>query len=410
VPDTPQSTVAEACIMAVSPDRPRALYAADPARSRGRLYGEPPSATRSDFRRDCDRIIHSTAFRRLAHKTQVFVYHEGDHYRTRLTHTLEVTQIARSLARALGLDEDLAEACALAHDLGHPPFGHAGEHALDRCLADHGGFDHNAQTLAVVTRLERRYAGFDGLNLTWETLEGLVKHNGPLVDAAGRPTGRHAARGLLPAIAEYCERHNLELALFPSAEAQAGAIADDIAYDAHDIDDGLRAHMFAIDDLSEVPLIGVILAEIDGGHAGIEPVRQAHELVRRLITRMIEDVIDWSARLIAQCGPRSIDDIRGAGAPVIAFSPAMAAADRAIKAFLFPRMYRHARIARIMSDAETVIGDLFGRYTSHPDALPWRDAASGEGPRQIADFIAGMTDRYALSEHARLFDSTPELR
>src|SRR5712691_836231 len=238
--------------MAVTAARPRAPYAADPRHGHGRLRAEPPSATRSDFRRDCDRIIHSTAFRRLAHKTQVFVPHEGDHYRTRLTHTLEVTQIARSLARALGLDEDLAEACALAHDLGHPPFGHSGERALDQCLAHHGGFDHNAQTLSVVTRLERRYAGFDGLNLTFETLEGLVKHNGPLTDAAGRPAGRHAARGVAPAILDYDARH---------------------------IDDGLRAQMFAIDDLAAVPLIGDIAAEIDRVAPGIEPVRRAHELV-----------------------------------------------------------------------------------------------------------------------------------
>jgi dGTPase len=225
----------------------RAAYAADPAASRGRLHPEPPSSTRSDFRRDCDRIIHSTAFRRLAHKTQVFVYDEGDHYRTRLTHTLEVAQIARSLARRLGLDEDLAEACALAHDLGHPPFGHAGERALDRCLAGHGGFDHNAQTLSVVTRLERRYGAFDGLNLTWETLEGLVKHNGPLTDRAGRSCVRYAERGVPGPIAAYCALQDLDLWSYPAAEAQAGAIADDIAYDAHDLDDGLRAELFTLD-------------------------------------------------------------------------------------------------------------------------------------------------------------------
>jgi dGTPase len=398
--------------MVVNAGRPRASWAADPAASRGRLRGEPRSATRNDFRRDCDRIIHSTAFRRLAHKTQVFVYHEGDHYRSRLTHTLEVTQIARSLARALGLDEDLAEACALAHDLGHPPFGHSGERALDQCLAGHGGFDHNAQTLAVVTRLERRYAGFDGLNLTFETLEGLVKHNGPLTDVDGRPAGRHAARGVPPAILDYNARHNLELSLHASAEAQAGAIADDIAYDAHDIDDGLRAQMFAIDDLSGLPLIGDILADIDGMAPGIEPARRAHELVRRMITRMIEDVIGHSGRLIETRAPGSVDDIRRAGAPVVAFSPAMAAADRAIKAFLFPHLYRHPRIVRIMADAQSVVADLFARYVRSPNDLPWRDAAAGDpvDALQIADFIAGMTDRYALSEHARLFDSTPELR
>jgi dGTPase len=401
----------------------RAPWAADPAASRGRLHDEPPSATRNDFRRDCDRIIHCTAFRRLAYKTQVFIYHEGDHSRTRLTHTLEVTQIARSLARALGLDEDLAEACALAHDLGHPPFGHSGERALDHCLAIHGGFDHNAQTLSVVTRLERRYAGFDGLNLTFETLEGLVKHNGPLTDATGRAAGRHAAHGIAPAISDYNARQDLELALYPSAEAQVGAIADDIAYDAHDIDDGLRAQMFAIDELAALPLIGDILAEIEScshpppyppPHAGEgrEGERRAHELVRRLITRMIEDVIGYSERLIGQCAPGSVEDIRRAGAPVVAFSPVMAAADRAIKAFLFPRVYRHPRIVRIMGDAQAVVTDLFARYTRTPHDLPWRDEPA-DGPmraRQIADFIAGMTDRYALSEHARLFDSAPELR
>jgi dGTPase len=390
----------------------RAPWAADPAASRGRLYDEPPSATRNDFRRDCDRIIHCTAFRRLAYKTQVFIYHEGDHYRTRLTHTLEVTQIARSLARALGLDEDLAEACALAHDLGHPPFGHSGERALDQCLAIHGGFDHNAQTLSVVTRLERRYAAFDGLNLTFETLEGLVKHNGPLTDATGRPAGRHVAHGIAPAIRDYNTQRDLELALYPSAEAQVGAIADDIAYDAHDIDDGLRARMFTIDELAALPLVGDILAEIESCSHDVEPARRVHELVRRLITRMIEDVIGHSKRLIGERAPGSVEDIRRAGAPVVAFSPVMAAADRAIKGFLFPRLYRHPRIMRIMGDAQAVVTDLFARYMHTPTDLPWRGVPADEPmrARQIADFIAGMTDRYALSEHSRLFDSTPDLR
>src|SRR5271165_800125 len=399
--------------MAVSGARARAPYAADPAASRGRLHAEPPSATRSDFRRDCDRIIHSAAFRRLAHKTQVFIYHEGDHYRTRLTHTLEVTQIARSLARALGLDEDLGEACALAHDLGHPPFGHSGERALDSCLAAEGGFDHNAQTLAVVTRLERRYAGFDGLNLTWETLEGLAKHNGPLIDSGGRPAGSAARRGVAREITEYSARQDLRLAEYPSAEAQAGAIADDIAYDAHDIDDGLRAAMFGIDDLRALPLLRDILTEIDARHPGLSGRRQIHELVRRLITRMIEDVIACSQARLAALDPAGCDDIRRAAAPVVAFSPAMAAADRAIKDFLFPRMYRHPRVMRIMGDAEAVVRALFARYQRDPGELPWRRGEPERGPapfREIADFIAGMTDRYALSEHARLFDSTPELR
>jgi dGTPase len=402
--------------MAVTAARPRAPYAADPERGRGRLHAEPPSATRSDFRRDCDRIIHSSAFRRLAYKTQVFIPHEGDHYRTRLTHTLEVTQIARSLARALGLDEDLAEGSALAHDLGHPPFGHAGERALDRCLADHGGFDHNAQTLGVVTRLERRYADFDGLNLTWDTLEGLVKHNGPLTDRAGAPVGRYAARGVAAAILDYCGEQDLELWRHGSAEAQAGAIADDIAYDAHDIDDGLRAGLFAIDDLGSLPFVGELLAEVDRLHPGLEPARRAHELVRRLITRMIEDVLAESARRLAAIGARSAADIRDAGGPVVAFSPAMAATDRAIKAFLLPRMYRHERVMRIMRDAEGLVGDLFAHYSVDSQTLPeeWRNglagADDGQRARHIADFIAGMTDRFALTEHARLFDSTPELR
>ncbi|MBV9971547.1 MAG: deoxyguanosinetriphosphate triphosphohydrolase [Xanthobacteraceae bacterium] len=397
--------------MAVSGAPERAPYAADPSASPGRLHAEQASATRSDFRRDCDRIIHSSAFRRLAYKTQVFVYREGDHYRTRLTHTLEVTQIARSLARALGLDEDLAEACALAHDLGHPPFGHSGERALDACLAGEGGFDHNAQTLAVVTRLERRYAGFDGLNLTWETLEGLAKHNGPLIDVAGRPTGSAARRGVPREILEYSARHDLRLAEHPSAEAQAGAIADDIAYDAHDIDDGLRAAMFSLDELRELPLLRDIVAEITAQHPGLSGRRESYEVVRRLITRMIEDVIACSRKRIADLDPLESDDIRRADTALVAFSPAMAAADRAIKDFLFPRMYRHPRVMRIMGDAEGVVQALFARYRRDPGELPWWRGEAEQGTvREIADFIAGMTDRYALSEHARLFDLTPELR
>jgi dGTPase len=401
--------------MAVDATWMRAFYAADPAVTRGRLHDEPASPRRSVFRRDCDRIIHSSAFRRLAHKTQVFVFHEGDHYRTRLTHTLEVTQIARSLARALGLDEDLAEACALGHDLGHPPFGHAGERALDRCLADQGGFDHNAQTLSVLTRLERRYATFDGLNLTWETLEGLAKHNGPLTTANGRPTARYAARGIPRAITEYCKQWDLELSSYPSAEAQVGAIADDIAYDAHDIDDGLRAEMFSLDDLASVSLVGDLLYEIDAVHHGIEAPRRAHELIRRLITRMIEDVITESEARLSTLAPCSADDVRRAERPLIGFSPAMAGMDQAIKDFLLPRLYHHPRIMRIMGEAERVVGELFERYVEHPEDLPpeWRSGLAEDAEaraRLIVDFIAGMTDRYALTEHARLLKSTPELR
>jgi dGTPase len=397
--------------MAIDGPFPRAHYASDPAHSRGRLHPEP-QGRRNAFRRDCDRIIHATAFRRLKHKTQVFVFHEGDHYRTRLTHTLEVAQIARALARALALDEDLAEALALAHDLGHPPFGHAGERALDRCLAAFGGFDHNAQTLRVVTALERRYPDFDGLNLTWETLEGLVKHNGPLTDRAGMPL-----RGPVPQpIRLYASEQDLQLWSFPGVEAQLAAVADDIAYDAHDIDDGLRAGLFGVDDIAKVALPGEIIAAIRVAHPALDPGRLVHEFIRRLISRLIEDVIAETGRRLGALEPGSADDVRGASAAVAAFSPAMADTDRAIKGFLQPHMYRHPRVARVMTQAEGVVHDLFGRYSAHPGEMPeeWSDgladADDATRARRIADFIAGMTDRFALVEHARLFDSTPELR
>jgi dGTPase len=402
--------------MAVEAFIARAPYASDPANSRGRLYPEAVSRTRNAFRRDCDRVIHSTAFRRLAHKTQVFVFHEGDHFRTRLTHTLEVTQIARSLARALGLDEDLAEALALAHDLGHPPFGHAGERALDRCLVDFEGFDHNAQTLRVVTALERRYAEFDGLNLTWETLEGVVKHNGPLTDRQGEPVDRYRRGGLPLAIRLHAKTQDLELWSWPSAEAQIAALADDIAYDAHDIDDGLRAELFTLDDLAEVDLIRDILQEIRAAYAALDPGRETHEVGRRLIARLIEDVIAESGRRLHALAPRCAADLRLAGQPAIGFSAGMAVADRAIKGFLSMRMYRHARIGRIMGEAENVVCDLFARYIAAPEDMPveWaQNVDVDEEPgrlRRVADFIAGMTDRYALVEHARLFAVTPELR
>jgi dGTPase len=402
--------------MAIDAGCERAPYAADPRRSRGRRCGEPPSLSRNDFRRDCDRIIHSTAFRRLAHKTQVFVYHEGDHYRTRLTHTLEVVQIARSLARALGLDEDLAEATALAHDLGHPPFGHAGERALDSCVQTFGGFDHNAQALRVVTALERHYAQFDGLNLTWETLEGLTKHNGPLIDRQGRAVGRYVECGVPAPILAYSRIQDLELWSYASAEAQAAALADDIAYDAHDIDDGLRAGLFTLDNIAAVPVVADILREIEAQYSDLDPDRRAHETVRRLITRMIEDVIAESRRRIAARKPRSIADVRAAAESLVAFSPAMARTDQDIKSFLCPRMYRHARVMRVMEDAEAVVRDLFAHFVGHPDDLPaeWRvgiDPTNNAAPgRYVADYIAGMTDRYALVEHARYFKETPELR
>jgi len=400
--------------MAISTPVARAPFAADPLTSRGRRFAEPESRSRNDFRRDCDRIIHSAAFRRLAHKTQVFVYHEGDHYRTRLTHTLEVVQIARSLARALGLDEDLAECLALAHDLGHSPFGHAGERALDACAAAYGGFDHNAQALRLVTDLERRYAHFDGLNLTWETLEGLVKHNGPLLTREGKPTARYAAHGVPGPILSYDRVQPLELASFASAEAQVAAIADDIAYDAHDIDDGLRAELFTLDDIATVPLIGEIVAEIERQSPNLEPQRRVHELVRRVITRMIEEVTAESLRRLAALMPQSASNVRAASDAVIAFSPAMAAADKAIKGFLYPRMYRSTRVMAVMGEAEQVVRDLYAHFAAQPDDLPaeWGEGLTDEATRarRIADYIAGMTDRYALVEHARLFPATPELR
>jgi dGTPase len=394
----------------------RAPYACDPQVSRGRLYPEPPSISRSAFRRDCDRIIHATAFRRLKHKTQVFVFDEGDHYRTRLTHTLEVAQIARALARRLRLDEDLAEALALAHDLGHPPFGHAGERALDSCLSAFGGFDHNAQTLRVVTTLERRYPGFDGLNLTWETLEGLVKHNGPLTDRAGAPLEHYRRHGVPASILEYCRVQDLQLWSFAGAEAQVAAVADDIAYDAHDIDDGLRAKLFDLEEIVAVPLPGRIVAAIRETYPNLDHDRLVHELIRRLIGLLIDDVVSESTNQLAALKPRSADDVRCAAAPVSAFSRDVGEEDRAIKSFLKRRMYRHSRVMKVMDEAAHVVRDLFARYSARPQDMPaeWgehlseRDEAARA--RHIADFIAGMTDRYALAEHARLFDSTPELR
>jgi dGTPase len=394
----------------------RAPYACDPALSRGRLHPEPASKSRSDFRRDCDRIIHATAFRRLKHKTQVFVFDEGDHYRTRLTHTLEVTQVARALARRLRLDEDLAEALALAHDLGHPPFGHAGERALDACLAAFGGFDHNAQTLRIVTALERRYPGFDGLNLTWETLEGLVKHNGPLTDRSGAPLGRYREHGVPATILDYAKLQDLQLWSFAGVEAQIAAFADDIAYDAHDIDDGLRAELFQPDDLAALPLPGRIIAEIRTDYPGLDDHRLVQELVRQLIGLLIDDVVAETGRRIEVLAPQSADDVRQASSPVAGFSAAIAEADNAIKSFLWTRVYRHERVMQVMDQAAAVVRDLFARYLAQPADLPaeWNEGMAGLDEagraRRVADFIAGMTDRYALAEHARLFDSTPELR
>jgi dGTPase len=383
-----------------------APFAVDERESRGRLVPEPPSPTRSLHARDRDRILHSTAFRRLTYKTQVFVYHEGDHYRTRLTHSLEVAQIARSMARTLALDEDLAEALALAHDLGHPPFGHAGERALDAATAAEGGFDHNAQSLRVVTALERKYAGFDGLNLTWETLEGLVKHNGPL-------TGDAASKRVPRPIADYCLKQDLELSTYASLEAQLAALADDIAYNNHDVDDGYRAALFTLDDLAQVPLVGRAVAEVRETYPGIDTSRALHETNRRLITALIDDAVTETRARLEALAPASADDIRHAARPVAAFSAKMQAELDALRTFLAERVYRDQRIARIMTDAERVVADLFGLYLAHKTALPpeWQAQAPGDDyARHVSDFIAGMTDRYALAEHRRLFDATPELR
>jgi dGTPase len=397
---------------------PRSVYASDPDRSRGRLFAEPPSKTRSPFRRDCDRVIHSTAFRRLKHKTQVFVFHEGDHYRTRLTHSLEVAQIARALARQLGLDEDLTETLALAHDLGHPPFGHAGERALDACLRAHGGFDHNAQTLRVVTSLEHRYPEFDGLNLTWESLEGIVKHNGPLTERSGAPIGHYREHGIPVGISDYVRTYDLELWSFASLEAQAAAIADDIAYNAHDIDDGLRAGLFTVDDLKVIPVVADMIADIIRRYPDLDDIRRGAELVRELISYLIGAVVAEAGKRLEAARPLSVEDVRHHGQGLIAFPPEVAKAEAEIKAFLKLRMYRHSRVMRVMGEAEQILFDLFARYQNTPGDLPaeWlppdggRSETETERVRRIGNFIAGMTDRFALTEHQRLFDSTPELR
>jgi len=396
----------------------RAPYAADGSRSRGRLIAEPVSPSRTEFQRDRDRIIHSTAFRRLAHKTQVFVPHEGDHFRTRLTHSLEVGQIARALARALGLDDDLAEALALAHDLGHTPFGHTGEDALDELMRPYGGFDHNAQALRIVTKLERRYAAFDGLNLTWETLEGLVKHNGPLLQTDGAPVARYAKRGLPAALVEFDAVQNLGFAQYASAEAQAAGLADDIAYNAHDIDDGLRAGLIDFSQIAEVDFLRDLGSEIESLYPGLEAARVIHELVRRVITHFIEDAIEESQRRIAASGVASVDDVRRQSLPLIGFSQATTSVDRLIKSFLFQNMYRHQRLTRVRDQAAEIIRNLFPRFFESPELMPeeWAEAGVRIGSdearraRLVCDYIAGMTDRYAVAEHHRLFDEAPDLR
>ncbi len=394
----------------------RAPYAADPAHSRGRLFDPGQSPTRSEFQRDRDRIIHSTAFRRLQYKTQVFLHHEGQHYRTRLTHTLEVSQMARSIARALRLDEDLAEAVALAHDLGHTPFGHAGERVLHEKMAEWGGFDHNMQAIRVVTRLENRYAEHDGLNLSWETLEGILKHNGPIVDAEERPVGRYVTEWLPFGLYDIPARGDLMLSSHASLEAQAAAIADDIAYNAHDIDDALRAGLLTLGELCEVPLVGPLVVEVLARWPDISPNRQAHEVQRRLITRAIEDVIAESSRQIADVAPQTADDVRHAGRTLVQFSPAMASAEKELKQFLFRKVYRSEAVMAPVRESQALVAALFDHYLAR-GGMPgrWQESADATlevaaRARVVTDFIAGMTDPYAEEQYARLFDGAGQLR
>jgi dGTPase len=394
-------------------ERPVAVYGCSQAVSRGRLYDEPACPLRTLYQRDRDRIIHSSAFRRLTYKTQVFVYHEGDHYRTRLTHSLEVAQIARTVARALWLDEDLAEAIALAHDLGHTPFGHAGEEALDAVLEDNGGFDHNAQSLRIVTRLESRYASFDGLNLAWETLEGLVKHNGPLLDEMGGPTPRYRAKGVPRAILNYNALHPMSLYTYGSLEAQIAALADDIAYNNHDLDDGMRAGLVPLAKIRQVPLVARYIAMVESRHGGLSDSSLIYEVNRRLISDMVQDLVRETSARLRSLQPQSPEDIRCAGYPVAAFSEPLTRELSELRAFLFQEFYLHPRIKEIMEGAQKIVRDLFGYFLSYPEKLPenWRKAAAeGDKERVIGDFVAGMTDRLALDTHSGLFDDTPRLR
>lgn len=369
-----------------------AKYASKPEESRGRLVPEGGSAHRTCFQRDRDRIIHSSAFRRLKHKTQVFVEHEGDHFRTRLTHSIEVAQVARTIARTLGLNQVLTEAVALAHDLGHTPFGHTGEDALNACMQPYGGFDHNAQAIRIVTALERHYAEFDGLNLTWETLEGIAKHNGPVL-------------GPLPyALSEYNERFDLELQTHASAEAQVAALADDIAYNNHDLDDGLRAGLFEVEDILHLPIVGACFAEVDGKYPGLDKERRRHEALRRVFGVMVEDVLAESQKRLAASAAGSAQDIRDLGAPVVRFSGSLWQDLREIRSFLFGHMYRHETVKKMRVETAQVVRDLFEAYLDTPSLMPegWQVDDEQAQARMISDYIAGMTDRFALQSHAKL--------
>ncbi len=383
----------------------KAAYACHAENSRGRLHREEEGVGRSPYQRDRDRIIHSTAFRRLEYKTQVFVYHEGDHYRTRLTHSLEVAQLSRSVSRELGLDEDLAEAIALAHDLGHPPFGHAGEEALRDAMKAYGGFDHNAQTIRMITNLEDKYAEFDGLNLTWECLEGIAKHNGPVTGDVPR------------ALAEYNQTHNLELETYAGPEAQISSLCDDIAYNNHDVEDGLRADLFAVEDLFILPVVGDVFQMISEKYPGLEKSRLVHESKRRLINMMVRDMVEMIRKNIAESDIKSADDVRNLGHPIAGFSEKMGNAISSLRDFLYNNMYRHYRVNRMTSKARMVISELFEFFMRQPDCLPtewYRRVGAGNNNEQhkaeiVADFIAGMTDRFAMEEHRRIFDTSYKL-
>jgi dGTPase len=381
-----------------------ASFASDPSQSRGRLYPEAESANRTPFERDRDRVIHSSAFRFLKGKTQVFVAHEGDYFRTRLTHSLEVAQIARSLARRLGLDADLAETCGLAHDLGHPPFGHTGEDVLKACMADHGGFDHNAQTLKVLTRLERTYPRFDGLNLSWETLEGVVKHNGPLIHAGA------TAADLPEAIRAYAGLHDLQLTTWPGPEAQVAALADDIAYNNHDIDDGLHSGLFGLDALRQAsPLVDEAAQGVWQDFPDLDEARLRKELVRRLIGAWVDDLVEETQSRIAHHRPQSVEDVRALGEPLVGFSDAMLEEAARLRRFLMTNMYRHWKVNRRRAMAKRIVKDLFDQFMAEPQTLPgrWQEGIDGESGSQIArricDYVAGMTDDFAIEEHRRLF-------
>lgn len=381
----------------------RAPYASDPYNARGRTIDQPSGSERSPFQRDKDRIIHSSAFRRLKGKTQVFVAHEGDYYRTRLTHSIEVSQIARSIARVLGLDEDLAECLALAHDLGHPPFGHSGEDALSAAMAPYGGFDHNAQTLRIVTHLEGRYAEFDGLNLTWETLEGIAKHNGPVVH---RESDHKALPWALTSIPDY---QSLELHTYAGPEAQVAAIADDIAYINHDIDDGLRAGLFTIEDIMNVPFVGDAFADVRRRYPDISRDKLIHEAVRDMIGYMVADVLSETRKRLEQYNPESPDDIRNLPEAICDFSESFRKKERPLREFLMTRMYRHYLVNRMMGQASRVVSELFELFISDPTILPteWQTKTSGAHDigtaRVVSDYIASMTDNFAIEEHRKLF-------